>query len=69
MTGVETETDLQFPWVEDVVKMVFCPRKENAYTKGLGWVFAGDERFSYKATAIQVQREAFGLPFVQIIVQ
>ena len=47
MMGVETETHLQFPWVEDVVKMVYCPRKENADTKGLGWVFAGDERFSY----------------------
>ena len=47
MMGVETETHLQFPWVEDVVKMVYCPRKENAYTKGLGWVFAGDERFSH----------------------
>ena len=66
MTGVETETDLQFPWVEDVVKMVCRPREK---AKELGGVVAGDERFSDKATAIQVKRETFGLPFAKIIVQ
>ena len=66
MLGVEAETHLKLPGIEDVIDFFIGPVPEANHPGGVN---TGAEPLPDQATCVKIQRDTLGLLFAQIVVE